>query len=187
MLPTQNLNYTEEDNNQSAKRLNGKNGIILNDSNENPSISKFEKRKQNRRKTHILQLNKELNNIFPIRRGNITNKNVKIRFNLNENNMSQETKREEERIIDKIRMARCWVYCCFCYARRRKIIQNILLDEGMNIISEKLDIFNIFEQLYKNEYNPEKEKTKKTDIVEMSDSCTFKLNSYNKKIHELEQ
>ncbi len=57
----------------------------------------------------------------------------------------------------------------------------------MNIISEKLDIFNIFEQLYKNEYNPEKEKTKKTDIIEMSDSCIFKLNSYYKKIHESEQ
>ena len=188
VLPTQNLNYnTEEDNNQSTKRLKGKNGIILNDNNENLPISKFEKRKQNRRKTHILQLNKDLKNIFPLKRGNITNKNVKIRFNLNENNISQETKREEERIIDKIRMTRCWVYCCFCCARRRKILQNILLDEGMNIISEKLDIFNIFEQLYKNEYNPEKEKTKKTDIIEMSDSCIFKLNSYYKKIHESEQ
>ena len=188
VLPTQNLNYnTEEDNNQSTKRLKGKNGIILNDNNENLPISKFEKRKQNRRKTHILQLNKDLKNIFPLKRGNITNKNVKIRFNLNENNISQEIKREEERIIDKIRMTRCWVYCCFCCARRRKILQNILLDEGMNIISEKLDIFNIFEQLYKNEYNPEKEKTKKTDIIEMSDSCIFKLNSYYKKIHESEQ
>ena len=44
MLPTQNLNYnTEEDNNQSTKRLKGKNGIILNDNNENLPISKFEK------------------------------------------------------------------------------------------------------------------------------------------------
>ena len=43
-LPTQNLNYnTEEDNNQSTKRLKGKNGIILNDNNENLPISKFEK------------------------------------------------------------------------------------------------------------------------------------------------
>ena len=44
VLPTQNLNYnTEEDNNQSTKRLKGKNGIILNDNNENLPISKFEK------------------------------------------------------------------------------------------------------------------------------------------------
>ena len=200
VLPTQNLNYnTEEDNNQSTKRLKGKNGIILNDNNENLPISKFEKKnikincneenpsisdiekgKQSERKTHILQLNKDLNNIIPLRKGNMTNKNAKIRFNLNENNISQETKRSEEHIITKLKMTRCCVYCCFCYVRRRKILHNILLDEGMNIIREKLDIFNIFEQLYKNEYNPEKEKTKQFDITEMSDSCRYKLNLFNK-------
>ena len=45
----------------------------------------------------------------------------------------------------------------------------------MNIISQKLDIFNIFEQLYKNENNKKKEKSKQTDIINMSDNCIFKL------------
>ena len=41
-------------------------------------------------------------------------------------------------------MTRALVYLCFLYARRRKIIQNVLLDEGINIISNKLDILIYF-------------------------------------------
>ena len=53
----------------------------------------------------------------------------------------------------------------------------------MTPTGEKLDIFNIFEQLYKNEINPDKEKTNQPDIIEMSDSCIFKLNSFNNKLY----
>ena len=48
-------------------------------------------------------------------------------------------------------MTRAWIYLCFLCVRRRKIIQNVLLDEGMNIISNKLDIFNIFDILNRDE------------------------------------
>ena len=51
----------------------------------------------------------------------------------------------------------------------------------MNIISAKLDIFNIFEQLYKNEINYNNEKMKRIDIIQMSKSCIFILNSLNRK------
>ena len=151
---------------------------------KNLSIVNFESRKKYKRKTHILQLKDDLNNVFSLIKKNMTNKdsNGKIRYNLNDNIISQETKTKEN-ITDKIKITRCCVYCCFCCSRRRKIIQNILLDEGMNIISEKLDIFNIFEQLYKNEINSEKEKTQQTNIIEMSDSCIFKLNSFYGKLY----
>ena len=189
ILTTQNPNSnTEEDKNESTKKLNEKKYIKINN-NKNLSILKFGNKKENKKKTHILQLKDDLSNVFSLIKKNMTNKggNSKIEYNLNENNISQETKRAEEHIIDKIKMTRGCVYCCFCYTRRRKIIQNILLDEGMNIISAKLDIFNIFEQLYKNEINPEKEKTKQNDIIEMSDSCIYKLNSFNGKLyHESE-
>ena len=52
----------------------------------------------------------------------------------------------------------------------------------MNIISEKLDIFNIFEQLYKSEINLEKVKTNPTDIFEMSGSCIFRLKCLDNKL-----
>ena len=32
--------------------------------------------------------------------------------------------------------------------KKRNNMQNILLNEGMHIINEHLDIFNLFEQLY---------------------------------------
>ena len=35
---------------------------------------------------------------------------------------------------------------CYCKNKKRKI-NNILLNESMNIISEKLDIFNIFRNM----------------------------------------
>ena len=184
VLATQNPNSnTEVDKNESTKRLSEKKNIKIIDNNDNPSIVTFDNLKQIRKKTHILQLKDDLNNVFSLIKKNMTNKdgNNKIRYTLNENNISQRTKREY--IIDKIKMTRGCVYFCFCCARKRKIIQNILLDEGMNIISEKLDIFNIFEQLYKNEINPDKEKTNQPDIIEMSDSCIFKLNSFNNKLY----
>ena len=54
-------------------------------------------------------------------------------------------------------------------------MQNILLDEGKNIISEHLDIFNIFEQIYKNGKIQEKVKRREIDTIEMSDICKIKL------------
>ena len=52
---------------------------------------------------------------------------------------------------------------------------NYLLDEGMRIIKEKMDIFYIFNKMYKDEEITENEKIKKT--IEMSDKCKVKIDS----------
>ena len=70
-------------------------------------------------------------------------------------------------------MSRAWLYICFLCVRRRKIIQNVLLDEGMNIISNKLDIFNIFDSLCMEEKI--NEKLWKHECIEMSDECKARL------------
>ena len=49
----------------------------------------------------------------------------------------------------------------------------------MNIISEKLDIFNIFKRMYK--YEESQEKDMNNNIIEMSNECKLKLNSINNK------
>ena len=64
-------------------------------------------------------------------------------------------------------MTRTWIYLCFLCVRRRKITQNVLLDEGMNIISNKLDIFNIFDALNRDEKL--NDKLLKNEDIEMSD------------------
>ena len=74
-------------------------------------------------------------------------------------------------------MTRAWVYLCFLCVRRRKIIQNILLDEGINIISNKLDIFNIFHELYRNEKL--NDKIWKNEDIKMPDECKARLQTIN--------
>ena len=65
--------------------------------------------------------------------------------------------------------------------KEKNNLENILLNEGKNIISGHLDIFNMFEQLYKYEKNQGKIKRRENDIIEMSDICKFKLNTLNNK------
>ena len=52
----------------------------------------------------------------------------------------------------------------------------------MNIISEKMDIFNIFQKMYKDEEIMEKIVCNKT--IQMSDECKTKLQSINHKFIE---
>ena len=88
-------------------------------------------------------------------------------------NNRKENQQKKRNIINKIKINKCCIYLCFCLTRKRKIIQNILLDEGMNIISEKIDIFNIFEKMYK----LDKIKIINKKIFEMSDESKIKLKS----------
>ena len=88
-------------------------------------------------------------------------------------NDKEENQQRKRIIINKIKINRCSIYLCFCLTRKRKIMQNILLDEGMNIISEKIDIFNIFEKMYK----LDKIKIINKKIFEMSDESKIKLKS----------
>lgn len=53
------------------------------------------------------------------------------------------------KIMDKIKLNRACIYCCFLCARKRKNLENILLDEGINIICEKLDLINLFQKISK--------------------------------------
>ena len=84
---------------------------------------------------------------------------------------------DNRRIIDRIKMKCCCVYFWFCFARKKKNIQNVLLDEGMRIIEEKLDIINIFKKIYSIE-SIEKTLKIKGNALEMSDTCKQKLKLY---------
>ena len=95
--------------------------------------------------------------------------------------VEKETERggENRRIIDRIKMKCCCVYFWFCFARKKKNIQNILLDEGMRVIVEKLDIINIFKKIYSTEFI-EKSLKIKGNVFEMSDTCKQKMKLYIK-------
>jgi len=78
-------------------------------------------------------------------------------------------------------MTRACVYLCFCCVRKRKIVQNVLLDEGIGVISNKLDVFNIFDKLYRDEKIHEK--YMKHEVIEMSDKCKANLRTINHKVY----
>ena len=87
------------------------------------------------------------------------------------NNMNNESKN----IVNKVRLNRACIYFWFCFARHRKIQDNFLITEGMDLISKRLDIFNIFEKIYQDEQRKE---TVFNKVIPMSDECKAGLNIF---------
>ena len=65
---------------------------------------------------------------------------------------------------------------CFICARKRKNINNYLLDEGIKIILEKLDILNIFRKMFKDEKI--RDKNTSDYFIGMTEECKQKINEY---------
>ena len=101
---------------------------------------------------------------------NINNNNNN--YNNNTPSHSEDQQDQNNNYLNKVRLNRACVYLLFCYARRRKIIDNVLIDEGMDFISKRLDIFNLFEKIYKVELRNDKLNNK---IISMSDECKTRL------------
>ena len=81
------------------------------------------------------------------------------------------------RKITKLIFTKVDLYLCFLCIRKRKKIQNILIDEGMNLFSEKLDVINIFSKLMKIE--DFENLSHKEKAIEMSDQCKKRLQDIN--------
>jgi len=152
-----NLNYNMEkqknyENSFNSKTKNIK--IIRN----NIQRKYFSKRRIN--KSNILRnINEEQNNHI-----NIANLNNEI----------IENEQKDRLIVDKIKINKCCIYFCFLCVRKRKNMENILLDEGMRIIIEKLDIINIFKSLCRDDIDVNEEKK-----IKMSINCIKRLNEIN--------
>ena len=79
----------------------------------------------------------------------------------------------KRKIITEIRINRTCLYICFFYVRKRKNLQNILLNEGMKLIIEKLDLLNLFRTIYRDERIHLK--IKNEDLINMSKICKKNL------------
>jgi len=69
--------------------------------------------------------------------------------NLNELKKTVDAKNSE--IFDEIKINKFFIVFAFCCIRKRKNINNYVLDEGLNLIGKRLDVFNIFKRLYYDE------------------------------------
>ena len=89
-----------------------------------------------------------------------------------------------KRILKKINTNLLCTYFCFCCSRKRKNIANTLLDEAMNIIKYKLDIYNMFRNMYYIDDIKQINNYKYKDI-EFSNECKQKLEEISNKIYNL--
>ena len=181
---------------QTRNKLNIEDNILKSDNklNSEVSINKLPKRRGRRIKSKM----KIENNIFGTKDLSINNINYIKSSNLNsiedrreeiiqtdKNNLSKlkETKTknqksEKRNIIYYIKVNKCCICFFFLCAKRRKNVQNILLNEGMVLITQNLDIVNIFNKIYR---NGKIEDTIKNHTLKMSDECANRLVEFNKR------
>ena len=126
----------------------------------NLDIKKEKKQKRSKRKKETeLENNENINGNDTIKKDQIIEKNEDKKY-----------------FIDKIKINKICIYLCFLCVRKRKNINNILLNEGKKLIVEKLDIRNIFKKLYKDDENLNDEKT----TINMSETCKNSLQALDK-------
>ena len=88
----------------------------------------------------------------------------------------EKTIKSIQNIITKIKYNKFCVCCCFLCAKKRKNVQNILVDEGMDIIIQNLDILNIFNKIYRDGKIVD---NIKNHSLKMTDECINKLLKFN--------
>ena len=154
------------------KKRNLKNRTISSAKN----LSKEDNKKKNEaNKYHINTINENNKN----NKNNEFDKNTILSNNLMmQSDNIKEKKRKEigitNDIIDEIKINKFFIVFAFCCIRKRKNVNNFVLDEGLNIISKRLDVLNIFKRLYFDEKSQESNLKEKEEI-EMSDTCKEKL------------
>ena len=85
----------------------------------------------------------------------------------------------KRRIIKKVKHNRFCLYLCFCFVRKKRNVGNILIDEGMKVLTEKLDLMNLFKILYKEEKN-QNDMEQKFEVIDMSEVCKLNLKKVDK-------
>ena len=151
--------------------------------------TKFEKPKNEIKNNIIIKDEKDRDNIYQVKDINYLDviNTDDIRKQDTENNdrlcetITENKNKNKEKInkINKIQINKCIVCICFLFIKKIKTHQNVLIDEGMEIITEHLDILNIFKKLYRDGKIQEKLQNEKDDIIKMSEKCIQKLNSIN--------
>ena len=140
------------------------------------NLNKSKKGKK-RKKNHLIRSSFSRNLV----QNELKEKNSK---NLIESEQNRKKTKKKIKVIKKIEFNSFCVYCCICCLKKRNIIQNVLIEEGMKIISENLDIFNIFTRLQKGKKEKQSLIKEKEDTIKMSDACQKKLKDIHNSLYE---
>ena len=138
------------------------------------------------------KIKKKSNNRFELNEL-ITHPNIHSKRKINEINSSYSNnnlndtqignyydKYSDKFIINNIHLNKFLVHICFCCIRKRNNLQNILLDESMNLLSEKLDIIYIFRMMCLGEELKQKYKFDKS-MIHLSKECINSLKKIKSK------
>lgn len=137
-----------------------------------PSKGKKKKKKVKRKATISSKQTKieniEVNSLKP-NLDNMKNQIIEKSIDLSCQNKETNKDCENKNIIDKVNFSKVDKFICFFCIRKRKNLQNILIDEGMELVSEYLDVINIFKRAHLE--NKLLGKIDNEDFIEMSDEC----------------
>ena len=147
-----NENYEEmEKNNIEEKNKKSNNDIAV------ANIRKTVKRRSTKVTTYKRKTssNDLMNSNFTNSKTKSCYQKIEIANKKGDNKGNNKNCNNEEKIINKVRLNRACIYLWFNFARKSLNINNALINEGMYLISRRLDIFNLFEQMYKDEQRNE--------------------------------
>ena len=176
IISSENIFINEEDKmNQSKNQLNVDISNITKMNNESLLIIKS----QNRNNGNNLSIENK-SNLKNIDKNNSKENKIKFYSKSDKKIISSLMKNEngsKKILISKIRINRTCLYICFFYVRKRKNLQNVLLNEGMKLIVEKLDLLNLFRTVYRDEKIHLK--INNDDLIKMSNICRKNLEVIN--------
>ena len=138
-------------------------------------------KKKNNKNIHSKNSGNKLLKIDFTEKNNKKEKNDKISSEMLNNTMiinknEQNTTNNNNGIINKMSLKEVLLSMCACGKRNRKKIYSILINESMNIIRNKLDIFNIFRNICLIEHsNNDLNLNKNSDMINMSKRCISDL------------
>jgi len=135
--------------------LNNESHLMIKFKNKNigniASLNKHENSKNKEKFSQKKLINDNDRNSFNKNNIKIFNFNLSFKNYNKENDKNNKNIKRKRKIISKIKMNRVYIYFGFCCIRKRKNMQNVLLDEGMKLIKERLDLLNLFRTIYQEE------------------------------------
>jgi len=171
-------------------KVNNDDNILNSNNKPNSELTINKSLKRNKRK--VKSIMKKVNNIIGVK--DLSNNNINY---INSNSInSLEDKKEQIMQIDKnnmpklkkiktkkkeidkrnyithIKLNKCYLCFFFLCTKKRKNVQNILINEGISVITQNLDILNIFNKIYR---DGKIEDIIKNHTLKMSDECVNRL------------
>ena len=108
---------------------------------------------------------KDINQNSPESSGNFTNFIKEFKY---------DTDIDKNLIIKEVKLKDMLLSACYCCGQKKSNVYKILLNESMNIIIDKLDLFNIFRSIYSIE-NSNNYLNNSLGLIKMSDDCSKDL------------